>query len=162
MAVTQAQAAKHLLKLKKAQNSFVDFVKLCNPEMTFAPFQIELMETLDKLAKGTLGKNKLLITMPPRHAKSFIATVHFPVFYLASKPTRNVLSTSYNQDLSKTFGRQVRDLAREQLVEQAFPDFKMSDESRAVDDWRTSIRWNLLCHRYWWFYYWSCRYTTYP
>ena len=138
MAVTQAQAAKHLLKLKKAQNSFVDFVKLCNPEMTFAPFQIELMETLDKLAKGTLGKNKLLITMPPRHAKSFIATVHFPVFYLASPPNRNVLSTSYNQDLSKTFGRQVRDLAREQLVEQAFPDFKMSDESRAVDDWRTT------------------------
>jgi len=138
MAVSQAQAAKHLLKLKSAQNSFVDFVKLCNPEMTFAPFQIELMETLDKLAKGTLGKHKLLITMPPRHAKSFIATVHFPVFYLASKPTRNVLSTSYNQDLAKTFGRQVRDLAREQLVDQAFPDFKMSDESRAVDDWRTS------------------------
>ena len=29
-------------------------------------------------------------------------------------------------------------MAREQLVEQAFPDFKMSDESRAVDDWRTT------------------------
>ena len=97
------------------------------------------METLDALEKNELGCRKLLITMPPRHAKSFIATVHFPVYYLARKPNRNVLSTSYNQDLSKTFGRQVRDLAREPIVSQAFADFGMSEESRAVDDWRTTM-----------------------
>ncbi len=110
-----------------------------NPEFEFAPFQQELMETLDALEKNELGCRKLLITMPPRHAKSFIATVHFPVYYLARKPNRNVLSTSYNQDLSKTFGRQVRDLAREPIVSQAFADFGMSEESRAVDDWRTTM-----------------------
>ena len=27
--------------------------------------------------------------------------------------------------------------AREKIVEQSFPDFRLSDESRAVDDWRT-------------------------
>ncbi len=139
VSVTQAQAARQLLALRKAQGSFVDFVKALNPDMEFAPFQIELMETLDALEKGTLGTKRVLITMPPRHAKSFIATVHFPVYYLARKANRNVLSTSYNQDLSKTFGRQVRDLARELFVGQAFPDFAMSDESRAVDDWRTTM-----------------------
>ena len=54
MTISQVEAAKQLLKLKKAQNSFVDFVKLLNPKMTFAPFQIKLMEVLDKLQKGTL------------------------------------------------------------------------------------------------------------
>lgn len=127
------------MKLKKARNSFPDFVRAMNPDFEFAPFQIELMETLDALEKDELGVRRLLITMPPRHAKSFIATVHFPVYYLAKKPVRNVLSTSYNQDLAKTFGRQVRDLAREPIVTQAFDDFQMSEESRAVDDWRTSL-----------------------
>ena len=61
-----------------------------------------------------------------------------PVYYLAKKPNRNVLATSYNQDLAKTFGRQTRDHAREKIVEQSFPDFRLSDESRAVDDWRTT------------------------
>lgn len=139
VSVSQVEAARQLLSLRKAQGSFVDFVKAINPDMTFAPFQIKLMETLDALEKGTLGTKRVLITMPPRHAKSFIATVHFPVYYLARKANRNVLSTSYNQDLSKTFGRQVRDLARELFVGQAFPDFKMSEESRAVDDWRTTM-----------------------
>ena len=139
MSVTKIDAVKRLLKLKKAQEIFIDFVKLLNPDLKFADFQIELMEKLDALEKGTLGKNKLLITMPPRHAKSFLATIHFPVYYLCKNPVRNVLSTSYNQDLAKTFGRQVRDLAREPFVGQAFSDFKMSDESRAVDDWRTSM-----------------------
>ena len=107
--------------------------------MVFADFQLKLMETLDALEKDELGTTRLLITMPPRHAKSFLASVHFPVYYLARKANRSVLSTSYNQDLAKTFGRQVRDLAREQFVGQAFPDFCMSDESRAVDDWRTTL-----------------------
>ena len=138
MTVSQVEAAKQLLKLNKAQGSFVDFVKLMNPTMHFAPFQIKLMEVLDKLQKGTLGKTRVLITMPPRHAKSFIASIHFPIYYLANKTNRNVLSTSYNQDLAKTFGRQVRDLAREQFISQAYPQFKMSEESRAVDDWRTT------------------------
>ena len=71
MTITKIEAARRLLKLKKAQDSFVEFVKLMNPEFTFADFQIELMEKLDALEKGTLGKQRLLITMPPRHAKSF-------------------------------------------------------------------------------------------
>ena len=99
MAVTQAQAAKHLLKLKKAQNSFVDFVKLCNPEMTFAPFQIELMETLDKLAKGTLGKNKLLITMPPRHANLLLR--QFIFLYFISLVNR--LGMFFQLHITKTY-----------------------------------------------------------
>ncbi len=139
MTISQAQAAKRLLGLKKSQNSFIEFVKMMNPDLKFANFQYDLMEKLNGLENGTLGKNKILITMPPRHAKSFLATVHFPIYYLGRKPNRNVLSTSYNQDLAKTFGRQVRDLAREPIINQAFQDFKMSDESRAVDDWRTSL-----------------------
>lgn len=145
MQVSPQEAAKYLLRLKKAQGSFREFVHAVYPDLEWADFHYELMDALDALEKGTLTNDKgeqvtrLLITMPPRHAKSFLATITFPVYYLARKPVRNVLSTSYNQDLAKTFGRQVRDLAREPIIEQAFQDFKMSEESRAVDDWRTSF-----------------------
>ena len=60
-------------------------------------------------------------------------------FTTSRKPNRNVLATSYNQDLAKTFGRQTRDHAREPILSQAFPDFCMSEESKAVDDWRTIL-----------------------
>ena len=138
MSVTRKEAAKHLLKLMDTRESFRGFCATLYPQFKFAKFQEELIETLDKLERGDLGTTRLLITMPPRHGKSFFATVLFPVYYLACKPNRNVLSTSYNQDLAKTFGRQVRDHAREPLVLQSFDTFEMSDESRAVDDWRTT------------------------
>lgn len=144
MRVSPAEAAEYLLRIRKAQTSFPEFVKAINPNFVWADFQLELMDALDQLERRTLTNDNgdpvysLLITMPPRHAKSFLATIMFPVYYLAKRPNRNVLSTSYNQDLAKTFGRQVRDLAREPLVSQSFPDFGMSDESRAVDDWRTT------------------------
>lgn len=113
-------------------------MKALAPQFELAPFQQELVETLDALERGTLNAKRLLITMPPRHGKSWLASTLFPVYYLAKKPNRNVLATSYNQDLAKTFGRQTRDHAREKIVEQSFPEFRLSDESRAVDDWRTT------------------------
>lgn len=145
MAVSPQDAAKYLLRLKKAQTSFREFVHSIYPDLTWADFHYELMDALDALERGTLTNDageqvtRLLITMPPRHGKSFLATITFPVYYLAKNPVRNVLSTSYNQDLAKTFGRQVRDLAREPIVSQAFSDFGMSEESKAVDDWRTTL-----------------------
>lgn len=138
MTLTPQQAAKHLLKIQGARDGFKGFVKALYPKFELAHFQLELIETLDALEKGTLGCHRLLITMPPRHGKSWLASTLFPVYYLGKKPNRNVLATSYNQDLAKTFGRQTRDHAREPLVKQSYPDFEMSEESKAVDDWRTT------------------------
>ena len=139
MSLTPQQAAQRLLLITSARDSFHGFVKALYPDFKLAGFQEELIETLDSLEKDTLGCNRLLITMPPRHGKSWLASTLFPVYYLARKANRNVLATSYNQDLAKTFGRQTRDHARELVVPQAFPDFHMSDESKAVDDWRTTM-----------------------
>lgn len=138
MSLTPQQAAKRLLTIRKAQEGFEGFVRALYPDFELAPFQLELIEALDALERGTLGKRKLLINMPPRHGKSWLASTLFPVYYLARRPTRQVLATSYNQDLAKTFGRAVRDSAREPVVLQSHPDFAMSGESKAVDDWRTT------------------------
>ena len=40
--------------------------------------------------------------------------------------------------LAKTFGRETRDRASEPVILQAFPDFSMSDVSKAADDWKTT------------------------
>ena len=139
MTLTPQEAAKYLLKITGARDGFEGFVRAMYPKFELAHFQLELIKTLDALERGTLGCQRLLITMPPRHGKSWLASTLFPVYYLSKKPNRNVLATSYNQDLAKTFGRQTRDHAREPLVKQAFPNFSMSEESKAVDDWRTTM-----------------------
>ena len=137
--LSKAQVAKYLLKIRDAQGSFESFVRLMYPEWELADFQLELIDALDKLEKGTLGVNNLLITMPPRHAKSTFGTVLFPSYYMARNPTRYVMSCSYNAQLATDFGRQVRAVVEAKEISQAFPDFTLSQESRAADVWRTEI-----------------------
>ena len=88
MALTPQQAAQRLLIISKAKDNFHGFVKALYPQFELADFQMELIKVLDALEKGELGTNRLLITMPPRHGKSWLASTLFPVYYLARKPNR--------------------------------------------------------------------------
>ena len=135
--LTPQEAAKHLLKLKKAEDSFEGFIRLHNPKWKLPDFHKTLIGALDKLEKG-IGPRNLLITMPPRHGKSTFGSVFFPAYFMARKPSRFIMSTSYNSQLATDFGRQVRDLVNDPLTMQAFPDLEMSQDSRAVDQWRTT------------------------
>ena len=155
MSLTPQAAARHLLKLKAAEDSFLGFVKAAFPKWELPAFHLKMIDALDRLEKNTLtshfGLNQderhrtaevpvrnILITMPPRHGKSTYGSVIFPAYFMAKKPTRYMMSTSYNSQLATDFGRQVRDLANEPITQQVFPDFEMSPDSRAVDQWRTT------------------------
>lgn len=137
--LTQAQVAKYLLRLRDAQDGFAGFVRLMFPDWQLADFQLELIDALDKLEKDELGVDNLLITMPPRHAKSTFGTVLFPSYFMARDPRRYVMSCSYNAQLATDFGRQVRAVVENKSMTQAFPDFTLSQESRAADVWRTEV-----------------------
>ena len=137
--MSQAQVAKYLLSLRDAADGFEGFVRLIYPDWELADFQLELIRTLDALEKDTLGTNNLLITMPPRHAKSTFGTVLFPSYFMARNPQRFIMSCSYNSQLATDFGRQVRSVVEQKQMTQAFPEFTLSSESRAADVWRTEV-----------------------
>jgi len=137
--LTQQEAAKYLLRLADAQENFLGFCKLLYPKWEFPDFQLELIDALDRLEKGTLGCSNLLITMPPRHAKSTFGTVLFPSYFMAKNPNRFVMSSSYNSQLATDFGRQIRSVVEDKILNQAFPNFTLSTDSRAADVWRTEV-----------------------
>ena len=137
--LSQREAAKYLLRLADAQESFLGFCKLLYPDWDFPGFQLELIDALDRLEKGTLGCDNLLITMPPRHAKSTFGTVLFPSYFMARNPHRYIMSSSYNSQLATDFGRQIRGVVENKILNQAFPEFTLSTDSRAADVWRTEV-----------------------
>lgn len=137
MALTRAEAAARLLELREAATSFPAFVRFMQPDWKLAAFQDELVETLDAIEKNTLEQDNLLVTMPPRMAKSTFATVFFPTFFMARDPARYCMTCSYNDKLATDFGRQVRNLTLDPRMAQLFPGHGPSKDSRAVDHWRT-------------------------
>lgn len=137
-------AAQRLLALQAASTSYLDFVRLMYPDFDLPPFHVELIKALDLLERRALVVNggapvrNLLITMPPRHAKTTWGTINFPAYFLGRDPRRFVMSTSYNAILAKDFGRQVRNIISSPTFKDIFPSSTISRDKTASDVFRTN------------------------
>lgn len=91
-------------------------------------YQIVIQQHLKNITDGK-GKKNLMLFLPPRHGKSEMVTVRYPVWRLERKPDTRVIVGAYNQELALKFSRKMRRIARERLP--------LSDERTAVQDWET-------------------------
>jgi len=138
-------AIEQLLKYRRASESYLDFVRTMYPHFTLPDFQVELINALDLLEKRALfvgsrsePTRNLLVTMPPRHAKSSWGTINFPAYFLGRDPRRHVMSVSYNAILAKGFGRSVRTVMNEPMYRNIFPDSRIASDKRAADTFVTT------------------------
>jgi predicted phage terminase large subunit-like protein len=136
--VDPVAAAEYLLKLREAQETFLGFVKFMFPDFITPDFHYEIIEALDALERGTLGKKKLMLNMPVRHGKTWLLSTCFPVYYMGCKPNRKILMSSYSAELATTIGKDVRNLVQEPKLPQIFPELELDKTSQAANDWRTT------------------------
>lgn len=64
----------------------------------------------DRLTEVYLGHiNNLCVSMPPRHSKSSIVTLAFPLWLIFENPDLNILIVNAEANLSETFGIRLRE-----------------------------------------------------
>ena len=91
-----------------------------------------------KLEQVRLGYCKrLIICLPPRHLKSFIASVAFPAWLLGHDATKQIMCVSYGQDLADKFARQCRTLIDSPFYRFLFQT-RLSEERNAVAEFETT------------------------
>ncbi len=84
----------------------------------------------DRLQAVTEGScRRLMLYLPPRHGKSEMTTIRYPVWRLEQDPTLRVIIACYGQALAETFSRRARRLAESRLA--------LSKERAAAGDWET-------------------------
>lgn len=72
------------------------------------------IELLDRAIVETVNSGgRLLVTMPPRHGKSEMASRYTPAWYLGRYPNRRIILASYEADYAASWGRKARDLLEE-------------------------------------------------
>lgn len=74
---------------------------------------------------------RLMITMPPRHGKSMLASEFFPAWYLGRNPDHYVVTSTYAQDLADDFGRKVKNIISGAEFQQIFPGVTLADDSKS-------------------------------
>jgi hypothetical protein len=121
-----------LALLRTDFRAFVEYVfGLLRPGEPFKPnWHIDAMA--HKVAQVASGDVKrLIITVPPRHLKSIIASVALPAWYLGHNPSERVIAVSYSADLAKTHANDFRRVVNDPLYRTIFPKMVVS---RDTDD----------------------------
>lgn len=99
-----------------ARRYFYDYCQLKYPKhyTDNRPYLKVMCERIQAFVQQN-DKRFLVINVPPRHYKSFTGT-SFVEWYFGEHPDRKVMTGSYNETLSTTFARKVRDTIEEKPV----------------------------------------------
>ena len=117
------------------------------PRFELAAHHQLIVDRLEAVERGEI--TRLMISLPPRHGKSLLASQIFPAWYLGRHPDREIITATYGQDLSDDFGRRVRNLVSDPLHRAIFPEFRLANDAASMRQFSTTAGGSYLCRRSW-------------
>ena len=139
LGITQAQY--NALVYEACRRDFWTFCKTLAPDfyMEGRDYLKDFCHALQNFYEG--DDRVLIINMPPRHGKSRTAGL-FAQWIFGKNPSEKIITGSYNEELSKTFSRGVRDAIQERkaskdrtVYSDIFPNTKLKKGSSAANLW---------------------------
>jgi len=89
---------------------FNAWLKKVSPERDWdAPHLVLLQQKIEAVNRGDI--RRLIVSMPPRHGKSELLSIHAPVWLLHENPKREIISAGWGVVLARKFTRKARQLA---------------------------------------------------
>jgi predicted phage terminase large subunit-like protein len=92
---------------------------------------------LEEVEAGRI--RRLIISCPPRHGKTRLASICFPAWYLGRNPLKSVVFATYNDKYAQDVGGVVKTMLQSPLYQHVFPSLKLryggaaNDRLRIVD-----------------------------
>lgn len=120
-----------------APTSFSAFCEYLNPDEPPAAHHEFLIGKLEAVARGDIMR--LMVSMPPGHAKSTYSSHRFPPWYLGRNPNKKYIQAGHSQDfVEKEFGLRTRGIIDSAEFRSVFPGIKLSTDSKAAGMWAFS------------------------
>jgi len=106
----------------------------------FRPFQTYISEIItNEIIKGNA---RIILSVPPQHGKSEVASHWVPVWFLSNFPDRHIMLLSYNENYACGWGRIVRNSIRKNK-DKLFVE--LSTDSTAAGYWHSSAGGSMMC-----------------
>jgi len=92
----------------------------------------------DKLASVSTGEIKrLIVSLPPRHGKTFMGSICLAAWILAHNPSAKIVLLSYGQDLADKIARSIRNILRVKWYQHTFRTRIATDRAK-INDFATT------------------------
>ena len=98
-------------ELKRAlRTDFESFVRKAHGEPLEDPYIGYLCRELGQVPRGQ--NRRLIVSLPPRHLKTFACSVCLPAYILGRQPAAKVLVITYGENLATDIAHGIRELLR--------------------------------------------------
>lgn len=130
--------AKGELYRRSLRRDYSKFVQHVNPDFYMTKFHKFLCDEIQEFLDTPTDKifDILLISVPPRHGKSFTVTETLPAWVLGNDPKAEVIIASYEGSIAEGFNRRVRDKYIKYAPE-IWPNAKPNKNVQGVAWWET-------------------------
>ena len=120
-----------------AKRHLLAFVKRYEPNYKAGWVHKVICDELMRFSKAVVrGESpRLMITMPPRHGKSLLASQYFPAWHLGNNPSHEFINTSYAQSLQMDFSRKIQELIRTPDYGLLFGGLQITKKNEAIERW---------------------------
>ena len=123
-----------------AKNKLLNFCQLINQDYIAAWFHERIASILEHALQDVIQKKKvrIILSIPPRHGKSVLASNYFPAWALGKYPTLKFILSTYGAELSEKMGMQTRDIISNEKYQAIFPGIKLRPDVKSKSKWMTN------------------------
>jgi len=131
-----AEVARELIRRKQAAGSLIKYAQFIDEK--YEPFSVHysIAEKLQDVEQGRL--RRLAIFVPPAIGKSRLSSEIFPSWFFGRNPEMEFIQASYAADLAFGFGRNVRNIIKDDRFRMVFPGVRIAEDAQSMNEWKTS------------------------
>jgi len=133
----QQQASQEIARRELARRNLLAFVLRYEQEYhagwVHKVIAAELMHFSEQVVRKEAPR--LMITMPPRHGKSLLASQYWPAWHLGNHPHHEFINTSYAQSLQMDFSRKIQELVKSEDYHLLFGNLGVTKKNEAIERW---------------------------
>lgn len=129
-----------LASRERARRKIIPYIKRFDPEYEAGWLHYDICRRLEKFYDDVMAKRapRLMLFVPPRHGKSYIASDFYPSWCLGKNPKLKFIAASYAVSLPIDFSRNIRDRIKTREYKAVFRHTAISQESKAAEAWKTT------------------------
>lgn len=118
-----AEAAKELLRRRRARSSLQAFIIYINPDYIVSDFSKTVCAALDDFIIAMISGERpvLILGAPPQHGKSDIVSRYLPAYIFGLYPDLRIAGLSYGKDLASDMNRDVQRIMMSDEYKILFP-----------------------------------------
>ena len=133
----QVRATQEIARRELAKRNLLAFVLRYEAEYragwVHKVIASELMHFSEQVVREEAPR--LMITMPPRHGKSLLASQYWPAWHLGNHPNHEFINTSYAQSLQMDFSRKIQELVKSEDYHHLFGNLGVTKKNEAIERW---------------------------